>query len=240
MKNILKIIKSIDTQEIHLNPTEIYNEGWMTRLLVYHSIQEKLKINGIDFGKINNWTSEALIASPFINEDARPRKEGYTHADMAIGDFQVDYAASGKIVLNPDAKLFGIIEAKMKSNLSQGTSNASTYNQASRNVACIADLVKDTPCQTFFGVVAPAKTLSRHSISEQIRKENILSQIKGRFEPYSTEFKIKRKMDVILKKAKDCKVWMLSYEDWIASFETVEVKETLHAFYQKALKWNRV
>ena len=46
---INKIIDSIDQEQPNLNPTQIYNEGWMTRLLVKFSIEDKLKFKGIDF-----------------------------------------------------------------------------------------------------------------------------------------------------------------------------------------------
>ena len=39
---INKIIDSIDQEQPNLNPTQIYNEGWMTRLLVKFSIEDKL------------------------------------------------------------------------------------------------------------------------------------------------------------------------------------------------------
>jgi hypothetical protein len=55
MKEILKffehILNSVDNGDDHsvpnVNPTEIFNEGWMTRLLVYQSIKEKLIIDGL-------------------------------------------------------------------------------------------------------------------------------------------------------------------------------------------------
>ena len=52
MKNITDVIKSIYSVFNHVNPTVIYNEGWMTRLLVNQSMKEKTKLNGVDFGKI--------------------------------------------------------------------------------------------------------------------------------------------------------------------------------------------
>ena len=63
----------------------------MTRLLVEISIEAKLKLPHVDFAKIRLWYSEGLLSSPFL---ARKRKddltEGYTHADMALGDLRVD------------------------------------------------------------------------------------------------------------------------------------------------------
>jgi len=94
MNAILKIIETISTDNPALNPTAIYNEGWMTRLLVHYSIKEKIVLHDIDFSKIRNNTSEALIDSPFVH--ASKYREGYTHADMVLGDFTVNFGLNGK------------------------------------------------------------------------------------------------------------------------------------------------
>lgn len=240
MKPIIDIINSIDTTQPNVNPTEIYNEGWMTRLLVYYSIQEKSVINGIDFGKIKNWTSEALISSPFIEGQNKKLREGYTHADMAIGDFDVDYIKRGEIGIGDKAKLFGIIEAKMGSNLSKGTKHAPDYNQASRNLACIAQNTYDKPTDIFFSVAAPGKKIEKHDILSQVDLSTMIYQIEARFALYDANDPIRANEQQILSKAKTCKVWVLSYEDWIAQFQNDSVRDLLNEFYEKCLDWNRI
>lgn len=238
MNSFLDIIKSIDSRLPNINPTEIYNEGWMTRLLVYYSLQEKINLEDLDFKKIETWTSEALISSPFVKADFK--REGYTHADMALGDFSVDYKDRGEIKILDNAKIFGIIEAKMGSNLSQGTTHAPNYNQASRNLACIASNTFDKECEIFFGVAAPEKMLKKHEIKEQIDLNTMICQIEERFSDYTSEFKKDVKMDLIISKAKRCNVWMISYEKWIENFNHVEIKKILKEFYNKAKFWNRI
>lgn len=142
MNDIIEIIQSMDTDTIHLNPSEFYNEGWMIRLLVKKSIEKKICIGTINYADISNWTSEGLISSPFVS--APKYREGYTHSDIALGDFIIDYANRGEIIIKDNAKLFGIFEAKMKSNLSQRTTYAADYNQASRIIACILSNTKET------------------------------------------------------------------------------------------------
>jgi len=88
MKDVIEIIQSIDTDTIHLNPTTFYNKGWMIRLLVKKSIEEKKTVGTINFADISNWTSEGLISSPFVS--APFNREGYTHADIALGDFKIN------------------------------------------------------------------------------------------------------------------------------------------------------
>ncbi len=58
MNNLIEIIKSIDSTMPKINPTLIYNEGWMIRLLVYHSFLENLRLHNLDFSKIKNWCSD--------------------------------------------------------------------------------------------------------------------------------------------------------------------------------------
>jgi len=227
------IDNSVDGNSIpNVNPTEIYNEGWMTRLLVYTSINQKLKINDfLDFSIIKNWSSEGLISSPFI--DARKNREGYTHADMALGDFEINYSNRGQIEIRDEAKLFGIIEAKMRSNLSKGTTNAKDYNQASRNLACISYNANGN-CKTFFAVVAPEAMIENHAIKEQIEPNKMLSQIRNRY----TLSGLAIDTDLLTRAAKS-EIFVLSYEDWIDRL-TGSDKEYAKKFYDNCKKWNRL
>ncbi len=238
MKNITDVIKSIYSVFNHVNPTVIYNEGWMTRLLVNQSMKEKTKLNGVDFGKISKWTSEALISSPFIQADQH--REGYTHADIALGDFDVDYNKNGKIIISENAKIFGIIEAKMGSNLSKGTKHFSDYNQASRSLACMSSQTYDKNCEIYFIVVAPQMILVKHKIDKQIDLNNMIQQIRERFKEYSDSFKSAQNMDLILSKAGTCSVKSWSYEEWINAIVNPDSKKFLSDFYDKAKECNRI
>ncbi|KAA6310399.1 hypothetical protein EZS27_038293 [termite gut metagenome] len=236
-----------------INPTVIYNEGWMTRLLVKQSIQEKLIFvldnTIIDFGKLSNWSSEALIKSPFVGIPQKP--EGYTHADIILGDFQIDYANSGAISVCEEAKVLGIIEAKMGSNLSQRTTNATKYNQASRSICCLASQVPNR-CEIFFVVVAPQATITRHNISQQVKPATIISEIEDRFlKSNVTEFKFKRvsktgkktvvkTKEEIIKKVSKSKILTISYENWIDKLEKKENMKSMKDFYDKCKEYNKL
>ncbi|MBN4062281.1 hypothetical protein JYU20_03695 [Bacteroidales bacterium AH-315-I05] len=237
MEAIIEIINSIDSNQRNVNPTEVYNEGWMTRILVYYSIKEQIKLKGIDFGTIDNWTSEALISSPFVY--AKNFREGYTHADMALGDFDVDYEARGEIKIK-DKGLFGIIEAKMGSNLSQGTTHAPNYNQASRNLACIAYNTMKSGCKIFFAVAAPKQKIEEHAIEEKVNLQKMLGEIEKRFDMYDKSDAVRDSYSDVMKKASGCSVWTITYEDWIEAFSNVDIKIVLNDFYEKSLHWNRI
>ncbi|QZT38193.1 hypothetical protein K5X82_04645 [Halosquirtibacter xylanolyticus] len=233
-----QILESIDdsmTSRVvpFVNPTEVYNEGWLIRLLVYQSKKYNVVIDGlIDFSEINSWTSEGLISSPFIKVDVK--REGYTHADMALGDFSINYGERGEIIVNDDAKVFGIIEAKLKSNLSQKTTHAPDYNQASRNFACVLKNANNKYCKTFFAVVAPQKRLDHYKIEAQINKDRMVKQIIERYKISN----IPVDHDLI-SRAEQAIIKAFSYEDWIALLP-IEVQETTNDFYRTCLKWNRL
>ena len=237
MNTTAEKIKALNSLTERINPTIIYNEGWMIRLMVIESMIEKLKIKGIDFGLLanKNWSSETLIASPFIK--AKENREGYTHADIIIGDFNVSYTERGEVVLDDFSEILGIIEAKMRSNLSQGTSNAkSNYNQASRNVCCLSHVTRKNPtCKLFFMVVAPEMIISKHEIEKQVERENILKQISERFQ-HSKETYISE----IQCQVEKCEIIVISYEEWIDELRDNEVKILLNKFYNECLKHNKI
>ena len=242
MIGISEIIRTIESSNANVNPTEIYNEGWMTRLLVYYSIQEKIILKEIDFSSIKYWTSEALLSSPFVKVSSM--REGYTHTDIALGDFTVDYEKRGQVMVKLDAKQFGVIEAKMKSPLSKRTSNADDYNQASRNIACIAHNT-NFDCKTFFYVALPETKLPKKnkdgfSISDFIEKDEIKRQIKDRLSPYISN-DIDKINDIdILAKVEKCTVGIITYEEWIELFNDTSTKEILNKFYENCKKWNKL
>lgn len=120
-------------------PTEIFNEGWMLRL-VLDAIQScGIEDHPLRFLSGSRWFSEALLISQFRPRSrADPLGEGFTNADGVIGHFKFQPSTKAGLELTPDCCQFVVVEAKMFSNLSAGTKNAPAFNQAARNVACMA------------------------------------------------------------------------------------------------------
>lgn len=233
------IIDRIDSKFSHINPTQIYNEGWLTRLLTSQSVIEKTKLNEIDFGEIKNWTSEALISSPFIK--VTEFKEGYTHPDIALGDFVVDYEKRGEIILSNNAKLFGVIEAKMQSDLAIRTKNFKNYNQVTRSIVCICNQTYNIDnCNIFFTVVAPKCKIKSNKITNQLNHDTIINQIEERFNVYSKNSETYKIKNLIISKAESCVVIAINYEDWIESIVDNDSKVFLNHFYNRTKKWNKI
>ncbi len=76
---------------------------------------------------------------------------------MALGDFEVGYAGKGVLKIIRDTGIFGVIDAKMGSPLTSGTTNVPNYNQASRNLACMAFNTLNTGHKISLKVIAPEK-----------------------------------------------------------------------------------
>ncbi|QIQ86028.1 hypothetical protein [Erythrobacter sp.] len=122
--------------------TEIFNEGWMLRLLLdaLSEHPDRELTMGVRDG--SSWSSEVLLPSPFLARfrgDTLAEKE--THADAVIGDFDFRPGTRAGLQLRRSCKQFVVVEAKMSSNLSAGVKNATDYDQAARNVACMAHVL---------------------------------------------------------------------------------------------------
>ncbi len=225
-------------QITNINPTIIYNEGWMTRILVEYSVEYGISINELNFGDINNWTSEGSLSSPFLK--TKIKKERHTRTDIAFGDFDINYEERSEIMVK-NGKIFGVIEAKMGSKLSKGTTNAKNYNQASRNAVCIANNIIDFNCESFFILVAPKSKVKQRKLNMHIEKSNILDQVKNRFKGYDNAFLQNHNYLKIIKKIENMKIFIVTYEEWIEKFSNhTELKQDLQEFYNKCKKWNNV
>ena len=123
-------------------PTEVFNEGWMLRLVLDAFESLEIRAHPLSFELGSRWFSEARLESPF-----RPRMradnlgEGPTNADAVIAKLGLRSSMRAGLSLSSDSGQFVVVEAKMFSNLSAGTKNAPNYNQAARNVACMAEAI---------------------------------------------------------------------------------------------------
>ena len=161
---IIEILSNADEKKTNIQPTLLYNEGWMLRLVLdWFAKNPEIEYEGLSIPQDCTWFSEALLPSPFLR--GKTGREGYTHADGVVGKFcigclqtsepfSIDACTTksfcpesgsvgknkGKLSLKPDCDFFYVVEAKMSSSLSSGTTHAEEYNQAARSIACIAEL----------------------------------------------------------------------------------------------------
>lgn len=137
--------------------SEVFNETWMLRLtlaLIHDCVEgfEDSTLARIHKAVTKRWISEGGLEPAF-------EEEGTTWTDAILGDVRLrgESAANNekaktevnkrKIELadisNNNASVV-IVEAKMGSELASGITHADDYNQAARNIACLATLLMKT------------------------------------------------------------------------------------------------
>ena len=146
--------------------------------LVLAAAKDGIECLPFPFESDASWFSEALLYSAFL---ARRRgdvlAESMTHADGVVGHFQFDLATKAGLVLPPHAKQFVVCEAKIFAHLSAGTRRAPNYNQAARNVGCIAETLRRAgpPLATYrslgFCVLAPASQIKAGTFAGCMKEE---------------------------------------------------------------------
>ena len=182
------------------------------------------------------------------DEVARGRAGAHdgSHADGVIGDFSIGDNGKGDLALRTDARRFVVVEAKMFSKLSPGVTNASYYNQAARNVACIAELVRRAGLRPdHFGtlgffVVAPQSQIDDGVFSEYMTRDSIKKTVAKRIAEYGGE-----KKDWydrwFIPVAERTTIATVSWEEIVSGISELDAPfgAELEAFYANCLKFNR-
>ena len=167
--------------------TQLFNEGWLLRLILdWHDKHcEKLSGSPLQFTAGARWYSEARLTPPFRAKfRGDTNAEGYTHADGVVGHFDITMTA--KCSVRPDATQFVVTEAKLGSALSPGVANAPGYDQAARNVACMAEelhLAGRRPEEVeklAFYVIAPGMKIQDGTFENELRKASIIEKVQHR------------------------------------------------------------
>ena len=141
-EQIHALIDTVDKEPHRFPPTLIYNEEWMLRLILSWFQSHNLPEHILQFQDGATWYSEAFLPTPFKPRSrVDPRGETRTHADAVIGHFDIERAPKADEMFLPQATQLIVAEAKIYSPLSSGTRHAPKFDQAARNVACIAELL---------------------------------------------------------------------------------------------------
>lgn len=173
-----------------LKPSDFFCEGWLTALTIAVVKREGLDVPLFKVPPGAHWWCEAGLRSRFKpKKRSDKRGEGVTWVDGVIGHF--DCRRKRGIEIRRDATHLHVLEAKLNSPLSKKTSNASGYDQAARNVACIAhevELAGGEPSRFAtlrFTVVAPAKHREKHQhlLTRTSIERKVLARIDNYAEP---------------------------------------------------------
>jgi hypothetical protein len=165
----------------------LYNEGWLLRIAMeLHS--RGVKCLPIEFARDARWFSEPLLNSPFrARFRGDPLAERHTHADGVLGHVELATGSKRGLQIKSSASQFVVFEAKMYSTLSAGTKNCEEYDQATRNVACMAhtlstrQLHPDKIESLAFIVVCPQECRGLHMpfLSKEVMANKITQRIGG-------------------------------------------------------------
>ena len=194
LARIQAMLESCATGASVFPPAELYNETWLLRLVLdwFSGHEAPDQIPSLPEG--GKWFSEAWLPSAFLRRYRGDKlAESWTHADAAIGHFNVGTKGKAYITLSNGAAHFVVIEAKIFSRLSARVANASYYDQAARTVACIAEVLRRARCSPSslsrlgFYVLAPESQIRRGIFDEQLKPESIQQKVKRRVDAYAGE-----------------------------------------------------
>ena len=246
LEGIHALIDAAGNEPQRFPPTLVYSEGWMLRLVLQWFSGREEPGHPLAFHAGATWFSEALLPSPFRSRHRGDRRaEARTHADGVLGHFTIGSAAKADARLLPEAEQLVITEAKIHSPLSGGTRNAPTYDQAARNVACIAELLsrvsrRPNELETLaFYVIAPQQHINEGGISAKLQKPSIEEAVRLRALAFSPELD-RWFHEWFLATLKSMTIMPLSWEALIQDVESQDkaTGQGLRTFYEKCLKYN--
>lgn len=247
-ERIAQLLFKSDGSDRVFPATDLYNEGWMLRLVLDWFCRNPDVDHDLKFGEGSRWYSEALLPSAFL-----PRKRGdklaesWTHADGVIGHFSIGENGTGDLSLIENATQLVVTEAKMFSKLSAGVTNARYFDQAARNVACIAEVAKRAAIaptsftNVAFFVIAPQARIDEGVFSDYMDIESMREVVRRRVTEYSEPERDQWFEEWFLPVSNAAKICCISWEDilTVISEKHEADGESLGEFYAKCLEFNQ-
>ena len=191
IERVAHLLKKCDTSERVFPATDLYNEGWLLRIILdWFSGQRNLR-HPLAFTKNCRWFSEGLIPSQFLARfRGDPLAESWTHADGIIGNLEIGKAGKTDIRVLNKATHLTVVEAKLFSKLSPGVSNARYFDQATRYAACITEMLyranrlPQSLIRLGFYVLAPDERIRAGVFRGKMQLSSISDKVKRRVEEY--------------------------------------------------------
>jgi len=255
------LLKNFDPKNPSFRPTEIYNEGWLLRVLLNEYSQHNRTNKLFPFHNDATWYSEAMLPTKF---KARSKKvigrkdkhaESRTNADGVIGHINVGKKGKADLELADNATQFIVIEAKMNSKLSKGISNSDDYDQAARTVACMIETIRLNENVKLseldvlkFIVLAPHSKIEHDPEKKDkcdfwglVCEKSIKKKVKARVGEYNGEKNFKKYDDwfnsCFNSALKKIDLEVISWENAIEQLPVGRIKR-VREFYDKCLDFN--
>ncbi|MEN6537166.1 MAG: hypothetical protein ABFD89_26150 [Bryobacteraceae bacterium] len=197
LRQVFALLESASSPKSKIPPTLLYNEGWLLRLVL--SVAEKgVPCLPFQFLEGATWFSEALLCSAFLPRYRGDQlAESWTHADGIVGHFRFSPDSKAGMTLDANGSQLVVLEAKIFSGLSRGTKRAPDFDQAARNVACIADALRrsgrsvDQWTSLAFCLLAPRAQIQSGIFAQQLSKESMAERIASRVGAYEADSRVR-------------------------------------------------
>lgn len=247
LETILAILDSCGSSSPLFPPTDLYNETWLLRLVVDWFSRHEVPGHFLAMPDGGKWFSEAWLPSAFLPRYKGDKlAESWTHADAVIGHFTIGAKGRADLQLREDAAHLVVLEAKMFSALSSGVTHAPYYDQAARNVACIAEVLrvaKRTPSDLSrfgFYLLAPQSQIEGGVFTEELRRESIRQKVKRRVDEYSGD-REQWYSDWFQPAIEQIDIDAVDWERLIATIREYEPEyaESIEDFYRRCRDFNR-
>ncbi len=248
MERILSMLAACGTDSPLFPPTDLYNEGWLLRLVLDWFSMHDVSGQPLTFSASARWFSEALLPSAFLaRRRGDPLAEGWTHADGVIGHFEIGNVGKGGLSVLRNARQLVVLEAKMFSPLSSGISKADYFDQAARSVACIAETLKRANrrpadlSRLGFYVLAPRSQVVDGVFDKETDLESIAGKVARRVCEYGDQDKDRWHTDWFQPTLDTIDIGVLRWEDMVGTIgeHDAESGDAINEFYDLCVENNQ-
>lgn len=244
---IQKMLMASGDSSRNFPATILYNEGWLLRLVLEWFSEQADDTHPLRFVSGARWFSEGLLPSQFLRGAVGNRlAEGWTHADGVIGHFGFS-GSTAEVRLAADATQMTVTEAKLFAELSPGVSHACYFDQAARNVACLAEVLHragrhpDQFTSLGFLVLAPAEQINAGVFEKEMTKQSIRDKVSRRVSEYGDSGKDQWLLEWFLPILAKARIECISWESIIHHVNSLDPRfgADLSEFYNLCLQFNR-
>lgn len=243
IERIADLLRRCGLESAVLAPTALYNEGWLLRLVLDWFDRNRAIPHEFAFLPDARWYSEALLCPAFLPEIRGDlRAESFTHADGVVGHFSIRPGERAEATVLPGARQIIVVEAKLGSGLSPGVKNARNYDQAARNVACMANALSKARVspksleRLGFYVVAPRGQIQAGIFGELVTKQSIRAKVLQRIAQYAgaRDAWFRDCFEPLLE---HIELGVLSWESVLERVSSTE-RDAFQEFYSRCLRFN--
>ena len=252
-----KLIESAVKGKTFFKPTDIFNEEFLLKILVQFAIENpEISYRSETANMVLNHSPETKffcegqLYTHFRYQLDRELYETDTHGDVVIGDFTILQGTKTRIIVNSNARKFVVIEAKLDARLSTYVKNATFYNQAARNIACIAEnlfVARLSPSKLDrigFYVLVPQQKSNKENFDEFLEPERVKEIVQMRIDQYGQDLQGDLEMwrdQWFLPTMKRITIEKITWEEIIESIiEKFPERTDIDVFYQHCLKNNNL